>query len=177
MSKSVDSGAGHKRNKRIKFISLILFTLIIVVAVVLIVYFVDKEDKKPSTVYGIGETMPCRGVDVTVLDVDFRQSLDGVSAGENKVLAVLYVRVDGKTYRKDLKVDGAEPQDREWSTQTRVVNAGGNTLETDFAPAGEKVQDQYCLLVYEVNEQGVHYLKYKDNKDRVALGQAWRTEE
>ncbi|MGN0772029.1 MAG: hypothetical protein ACI4MI_05545 [Christensenellales bacterium] len=102
-----------KNGKTIKTVILVIVTLVVVAAVFLTVYFVEKNDKSRWDKSYIGSINQSDGLQWSVESVDFEGTLEGMSAADGKIWAVIKVSLTAKSDKtvkpSDFELEGVAP--------------------------------------------------------------------
>ncbi|MGN0789413.1 MAG: hypothetical protein ACI4MY_05695 [Christensenellales bacterium] len=92
-------------NKKLKIAMLVIVTLIVVTAVFLTIFLVEKNDKSRWEKSYIGQLNESSGMRWSVESVDFARTIDGKSASEGNIWAVVTIDM---TMLKDKTISPAD---------------------------------------------------------------------
>ena len=130
---------------------LVIVTLLVVTAVFLTIFLVEKNDKSRWEKSYIGQVNDASGVQWCVKDVDFTRTIDGNSAGEGKIWAV--VKID-MTMLKDKTISPTDFELSGVSPDTAIESCLASKIKVN---KGEKRDIQ---LAFEVQESGAELKLY-----------------
>ncbi|MDY4592871.1 MAG: hypothetical protein SO434_05685 [Eubacteriales bacterium] len=140
-----------KDNKKLKIAMLVIITLIVVTAVFLTIYFVEKNDKSRWDKSYIGQVNDSSGMRWSVESVDFARNIDGKSASEGNIWAVVTIEVTA------LKDKNIAPSDFDLSGVSPDKTIDGCLASKIKAKKGET---QDIKLAFEVEESGAELRLY-----------------
>lgn len=132
-------------NKKLKTALLVIITMIVVAAVFLTIFLVEKNDKTRWEKSYIGQTNESSGVLWCVKDVDFTRTIEGKSASEDNIWAVVSIDM---TMLKDKTIS---PTDFELSGVSPNSTIEGCLTSKIKAKKGET---KVIKLAFEVEESG-----------------------
>ena len=140
-----------KDNKKLKIAMLVIVTLLVVTAVFLTIFLVEKNDKSRWEKSYIGQVNDASGVQWCVKDVYFVRTIDGNSAVEGKIWAVVTIDM---TMLKDKTISPTDFELSGVSPDTAIESCLASKIKVN---KGEKLDIQ---LAFEVQESGAELKLY-----------------
>lgn len=140
-----------KDNKKLKVAMLVIVTLLVVTAVFLTIFLVEKNDKSRWEKSYIGQVNDGSAMQWSVGSVDFARTIDGKSASEGKIWAVVTIDM---TMLKDKTIS---PIDFELSGISPDTTIEGYLAGKIKAKKGET---KVIKLAFEVEESGAELKLY-----------------
>ncbi|MGN0797235.1 MAG: hypothetical protein ACI4M5_03430 [Christensenellales bacterium] len=134
-----------KDNKKLKIAMLVIVTLIVAVAVFLTIFLVEKNDKSRWEKSYIGQSIDSSGMQWCVKDVDFMRTIDGNSAGEGKIWAVVTIDM---TMLKDKTISPTDFELSGVSPDTAIESCLASKIKA------KKGETKVVKLAFEVEESG-----------------------